>query len=277
MRFKLYRNFGALNSVPIFNAVEQGLKRLGHEIVDENEDVPVIWSVLWHGRMESNRQVYQHFTKKQKSVLIIEVGCLKRGVTWKISLNNINGLGFFGQTGDTDLKRSEKLGLEILPFKENRKKQILVACQHAKSLQWEGLPSIEQWVKDTISQIRRFSDREILVRPHPRWPLRENILGVGLSLPKKLINTYDDFDIDYNFHCVINHNSGPAVQAAISGVPVICDSSSLAYPISEKWENLENAKLPDREKWFLELCHTEWTVEEIAQGIPLERIIKNLP
>jgi hypothetical protein len=75
---------------------------------------------------------------------------------------------------------------------------------------------------------------------------------------------------------VINHNAGPSVQAAINGAPTICDSSSLAFPVSEKWENLENPQLPDREEWFLKLCYTEWTVDEIAQGIPLKRLESHL-
>jgi hypothetical protein len=75
---------------------------------------------------------------------------------------------------------------------------------------------------------------------------------------------------------VINHNSGPAVQAAINGTPTICDPSSLAFPMSEKWENLENPQLPNREDWFLKLCHTEWTVDEIAQGIPINRLAKDI-
>jgi hypothetical protein len=93
-----------------------------------------------------------------------------------------------------------------------------------------------------------------------------------IEVPRKIQNSYDDFDINYNYHCVINHNSGPAVQAAIKGVPVICDSSSLAHPVSEKWKNLENPQLPDRDDWFLKLCHSEWTVEEIGQGMPILRL-----
>ena len=44
-------------------------------------------------------------------------------------------------------------------------------------------------------------------------------------------------------------------------------------------ENIENILLPDREVWFLKLCHTEWLVDEIAKGIPLKRLetsIENL-
>jgi hypothetical protein len=57
---------------------------------------------------------------------------------------------------------------------------------------------------------------------------------------------------------------------------VVCDTSSLAFPVSEKWENLENLQLPNRQDWFLKLCHTEWTVDEIAQGIPLQRLTNTL-
>ena len=115
-----------------------------------------------------------------------------------------------------------------------------------------------------------------MVRPHPRSQIREKFADAVIELPKKLANTYDEFDINYNYHCVINHNSGPSVQSAIYGTPTICDSSSLAFPVSEKWENLENLQLPDRAEWFLKLAHTEWTVEEIAQGIPLKRLESHL-
>jgi hypothetical protein len=75
---------------------------------------------------------------------------------------------------------------------------------------------------------------------------------------------------------VVNHNSGPAVQAAINGIPVVCDRSSLAFPVSNSIENINNATLPDRQDWFLKLCHTEWTVDEIAKGIPITRLVPEL-
>jgi hypothetical protein len=46
--------------------------------------------------------------------------------------------------------------------------------------------------------------------------------------------------------------------------------------VAEKWENLENPQLPNREEWFLKLTHTEWTVEEIGLGIPLKRLENHL-
>jgi hypothetical protein len=272
MKFKLYRNYGALNSVPVFNAFAQGAISLGHEIVEDNEDVSVIWSVLWWGRMQPNQQIYQHCLKLGKPIVIIEVGNLKRGETWRISDQHINNFGIFGNDTDLDLDRPKKLGVFLRPVATKRRNEILIATQHSRSLQWEGQLSMEQWIRDTINQIKKYSNRRIVVRPHPRSQIREKFVDAVIELPRKVVNSYDDFDINYNYHCVINHNSGPAVQAAIHGTPTICDSSSLAFPVSEKWENLENPQLPDREEWFLKLTHTEWTTDEISQGLPLRRL-----
>jgi len=276
MRFRIYQENGALNSTPVFAAFSAGLKTLGHSIVDRDEDVGVIWSVLWQGRMRPNKLIYENSIKNHRPIIIIEVGNLKRGVTWRIGLNHINNFGIFGNQQDLDPARSQILGVSLQPVNQHRRDEILIACQHNASLQWSDQPSMEQWVKQTILEIKKHSDRKIVVRPHPRSQIREKFIDAVIELPKKLADSYDDFDINYHYHCVINHNSGPAVQAAIHGTPVICDSSSLAHPISEKWENLEKLQLPDRDEWFLKLCHSEWTVEEIGQGRPILRLQKHI-
>jgi hypothetical protein len=274
MRFKIFREHGSLNSPPIFNAFEQGLRNLGHSVVKDNEDVGVIWSVLWNGRMQPNQKIYNHYRQQNKPIIIIEVGNLLRNKTWRICLNHINGEGLFGNDLELDINRPNSLGVELRNPKSFKKPEILIATQHQRSLQWEGMPPMDRWVLDILEKIRQFSDRKVIVRPHPRSPLRLNTndKSIIVQRPVKLPGSYDDFDIDYGYHCVINHNSGPAVQAAINGVPVICDKTSLAYPVTSSFKDLENPKLPDRDDWFLKLTHTEWTVEEISQGIPIKRL-----
>jgi hypothetical protein len=274
MKFKLYRQYGALNSVAVFDHLANGIKKHGHEIVESAEDIAVIWSVLWQGRMAGNRSVYYECVKKQIPVLIIEVGNLIRNTTWRLSFNNVNRNGIFADDFDLDEKRPKKLGVHLEDERSTRRPEILIAAQHQKSLQWEGLPPTVQWITDITDKISKISNRTILVRPHPRNPFAHKTGKIQIQSPKKLPSSYDDFDIDYNFHVVVNHNSGPAVQAAIKGIPIICDHSSLAFPVSETWENIENPRLKDRKEWFLKLCHTEWTLEEIASGYPLERLLK---
>jgi hypothetical protein len=277
--FRLYREYGALNSPPVFDAVETGLKRLGHRVDSIDGQIPVIWSVLWLGRMEKNKQIYLRSISKKLPVLIIEVGNLHRNITWRMSLNNVNGHGFFGNHVDLDNARHQKLKLKLKEYQKNRKSKILITTQHEQSLQWQGMPRLESWLSDTISQIRNYSNRKIVVRPHPRW---NRNLGLNFSKdveiqnPQKLLGTYDDFDIDYNYHCVINHNSGPTIQAAISGIPIICHHSSLAYHVSNSFMDIEDLKNTERESWFSEICHTEWTIDEISEGIPFVRLLPEI-
>ena len=122
----------------------------------------------------------------------------------------------------------------------------------------------------------KYTDRKIVVRPHPRNPFSVNLPNTVVEQPRQISGSYDDFDINYDYHCVVNYNSGPAVQAAINGTPVICNASSLAGEISGKFEEIETIQLPDRTDWFLKLCHTEWTTEEIIKGIPLQRLLAKI-
>jgi hypothetical protein len=135
---------------------------------------------------------------------------------------------------------------------------------------------MESWIVNNVSAIREHTDRKIVFRPHPRQAIRSNFAGISVEIPKKIPNSYDDYAINYNYHCVINHNSGPTVQAAIAGTPVVCDSSGLAWPVSSTIQNIEAPVLPDRADWFLKLCHTEWTVDEIQKGLPLARLLPKI-
>lgn len=276
MKIAYFPNQTALQSEPIWRAFLEGCKLNGMIPVenDLNADAAVIWSVLWHGRMKSNQQVYNHYRSQGKPVFIIEVGALKRGITWKVCLNNITSTGIYANNDNLDKDRPKKLDLTLHPVRHDARTSILIAAQHPASLQWEGMPSMEKWIETKIQQLRLYTDRRIVIRPHPRFPLKINSFkDVTFSIPKKISNTYDRFDLGYNYHCMINHCSGPSVQAPIHGIPIICDSSSLAYPVSSKIAEIENIKIPDREDWFIKLSHTEWTREEILSGEPIKRLI----
>ena len=274
MRFKLFRQHGALNSPQIFDAFEQGIKNIGHTSVNDNQDVSVIWSVLWNGRMRANEKIYNEAISQNKPVIIIEVGNLIRNRTWRICLNHINGLGIFGNDSELDPSRPQQLGIRLLPEKTKRNPQILIATQHEKSLQWKGMPPMKDWTAGIIKELRKFTDRPIVIRPHPRSPmmLSQNMENVVIQKPTQIKNSYDDFDINYDYHCVINHNSGVPILAAIAGTPVITGPSSLAHPVSDTIENIENPSLPMRDDWLVAISHCEWTVDEIAEGIPMKRL-----
>lgn len=265
----------AQNSRSVMSAVLDVLQSAG-VLTQENSmdsDAAVIWSVLWHGKMKANKEVYEHYRSQGKPVIIVEIGALYRGTTWKISVNNITADGYYGHTDNLDWDRPGKLRISLAVTAFHRP-EILIAAQHQHSLQVDAIPSIEAWIYKQILRIRQFSDRPIVIRPHPRSTLNKNLLpnNVVFEEPNPLANTYDSFDMHFDCHAVVNYNSGPGIQAAISGVMPIVDQSSLAYPVSVSYAELEQPYLIDRDRWLVEICHTEYTLQEIQQGLWLKRI-----
>jgi len=136
------------------------------------------------------------------------------------------------------------------------------------------LGSIENWINQQITNVRAVTERPIIVRPHPRSPINVKLLpeDVHIETPAMLPNTYDSFDMQLNCHAVVNHNSGPGIQAAIAGIRPIVDATSLAHPVSVAFRGIETAYDIDRSQWLIEMAHTEYTVQELQGGMWLKRI-----
>lgn len=275
--FKLYREFGALNSGPVFDAFEQGLKTLGYTSSTQGE-VAVIWSVLWNGRMLGNRQVFNRSQQNNKPIIVLEVGGIQRGTTWKVGINGINH-GCFS-LDNLDPNRPNRLGLELQPWRTSGD-HILICGQHERSLQWQSMPKTSQWVFETINTLRQYTDRKIVVRPHPRSPftfLNARQVGIIKEQPRMIPGTYDDYDMKFKgVHAVINWSSNPGIRAVLNGVPAFVGPHSLAYDVANyDLDRIESPAKPDRESWLVEYAHTEWTLDEIASGQPLSRLMPKI-
>lgn len=250
------------------------LRSAGIQVQENNldSDAVIIWSVLWYGRMRNNQEIYQHYQAQGRPIVVVDIGTLIRGVTWKIGLGNINRSGWFGDQKDRDADRAKKLGLRSR--QPTHGDSILVALQHSRSLQAESITDMAQWALYQIQQVRQYSSREIVIRPHPRDPVKFGRLpdGVTIQRPLPVAGTYDSFDWTDSWHAVINHNSGPGVLAAIAGIrPVVADTS-LAYPVAVNIQSIEQPYVADREQWLIDIAHTEYTHDEIAQGLWLKRL-----
>jgi hypothetical protein len=268
----------AQNSGPVMTAILESLHRAGIATQENNldADAVIIWSVLWSGRMAANQAVWSHYRSLGRPVIIIDVGALYRGETWKIALNSITANGYYGHTENLDWDRPRKLGIS-LALNFTRNPRIIVAAQHARSLQTVGLSSTEGWIVQQVERLREVTDRPIVVRPHPRSPLNWAGLvhlpsDVVIEQPQKIANTYDSYNLAFDCHAIINHNSGPGTQAALAGTRPIVDKSSLAYPVSIALEDIEKPYTADRDQWLVEICHTEYTVEEIKKGLWIQRL-----
>jgi len=264
----------ALNGKEVIEAFLSGARKHGLIPVENGMDCDyaVIWSVLWNGRLAANQRIYAHYKHHGKPVFVIDVGALKRGETWKIALNNINAEGYYGHLDHLDMDRPQKLGLELKTQTENNG-AIVIAAQHRQSEQIRGV-DIEQWVVKTFYDLREYTDRPIIIRPHPRCLVNMDRLPIEANVekPTKVAGTYDSFDLTYNWHALINYNSGPGIQGAIAGCPVVVHETSLAHPISIELKKVETPTHLNRELWFTQIAHTEYTVDEIRTGVWYKRL-----
>ena len=252
----------------------------GIEPVEDSPDADaaVIWSVTWAGRLQGNESVYQAYQQTGRPVIVLEVGALHRGYTWKIAVNNITANGFYGHQDNLDWDRPAKLKLPKASAAPPRP-SILIAAQHNRSLQVKQLASVDQWVQDTVRKIKAHTDRPIILRPHPRSRVHTELLPMDVTVetPVKILGTHDSFDIDYQHHAVINYNSGAGVQAALAGAAVIVDLTSLAAPVSQDWQCIETPYQIDQTQWRVEIAHTEYLTEEIERGSWIPRLAPQLP
>ena len=284
MRIEAWPMHGPLNSKTIFQKFIQSIKNTGdevHENKETNGDVAVIWSVLWRGRMQGYKKIWDRYRSQGKPVIVIEVGGLRRNLSFKIGINGINrDADFANQTFDDT--RWPLFKHELRPW--NPTGDLIVICgQHDASEQWKGLPRMSVWIEQQIKEIRRYTSRPILVRPHPRNHIgfdENKFKNVKVRLPKRDYRTYDDTEFKATLErtwAVVNHSSNPAMEAVIKGIPVFVSESSLCHDVGNiSLADINTPAMPNRHTWADKLAYTEWFEDEIEQGIPWQRIKNRL-
>jgi hypothetical protein len=277
MNIAYFPNQIAMNGAPVLEAFLQSCRNRGISTAADSmtADAAVIWSQVWAGRMRKNQQVWQTYRRSGRRVFVLEVGSLHRGITWRVGLNGVHALTHFGLTGQGS-DRAQLLNLKLQPWQTSGE-HILICAQRADSEQWHGQASAEDWIESVIKQIQPYTQRSIVVRPHPRFRLNRSWHGIIMHQPQRVGNTYDGFDFEKslaNAHAVINWNSGPGVQSVLSGIPAFVGPTSMAVDVANTdFSRIEMPLRPDRQQWLNDLSYTEWTVDEIAQGLPLSRLL----
>jgi hypothetical protein len=274
MRLAYFTKQVALNGQPVLQAFLTGCQTLGI-VTAENSlecDAAVIWSMVWSGRMTNNRTIYNHYVNAKKPVFVLEVGMLHRDRTWKLGVNGTTGTAQWVEPYDK--KRLHKLALIARPWRKTGN-EIVVVGQRGDSGQWQQTDPV-LWYQSVFDQLAKFTDRPIVFRPHPRFRY-PTLDFTKLQIPKKLAQTYDSFDYDNGISkawAVVNFNSGPGSQAILNGVPAFVDQSSLAAPVAQiDLKTIESRHQPDRDAWLERIAHTEWTISELAAGIPQKKLL----
>jgi hypothetical protein len=278
MRLAVFPDYISHAGKHVWQDFIESAKKDGVEIVENqlSADAALIWSVLWHGRMRDNKQVYSFYRSQNKPVIIIEVGALKRNVTWKICVNETTSQGLYWprETWDPDRKIKMLEGFNTVP----RGDKILICGQNPNSHNWPKHLKVEDWIVDCVKKIRTVSDRQIHVRPHPRFNVAlPGDLGIQTQKAKYTVRDDTDFSqVLTDYWAVVNYNSYPGIQARLHSVNTVVNATSLASPVSHTdILNIETALEAPSDEWLDMMAHTEFYESEVKDGTAW-RVIKQL-
>lgn len=157
------------------------------------------------------------------------------------------------------MDRLKKLGIAIRPRQYGRK--ILICRQSAAFYALHNI-NRDDWVRNTIQTIRQYTDRPIEIRDKVVGNMTEMLFARALQ----------------DVHAVVVYTSVAGLQAAINGVPCIateqCASSSFG---ESRLSEIENLKLPDnREELSASLANSQWTINEIRNGLAWRMLNENM-
>ena len=147
--------------------------------------------------------------------------------------------------------------------------------------------SYENFVSYTIKEIKKNTDRDILIRPHPSRKQAQikiieslNLTGITISnTPSKegSLSGGDGLYTDFsNAWAVVGFNSNALTESVCEGIPTfsMCPSS-MAWDVSNKsLEDLESPMLFERQQWLNNLGYCQWREDECLNGDPTKHLLK---
>jgi hypothetical protein len=160
----------------------------------------------------------------------------------------------------------QDLGLSLKDWRSNGV-HILICTQRNGGWSMSGLPVVD-WLDKTIKQLRKFTDRPIIVRGHPGDKHAVKYLNkkkYNVSVNPKIVQDFQ------NAWATITYNSSPGVASAIEGIPLfVTDPTpqiSQAFPVANT--DLSQIETPDvfeRQQWIEKLAMSHWKFQELTDG-----------
>lgn len=175
-------------------------------------------------------------------------------------------------TSDKWNEIQQRLGISMKPDRNNDG-YILVCMQRDGGFAMKTLSSIA-WLENKIAEIRQYTSRPIVVRPHPgkfdmkdfaRFQSKQFVrLGVTVIHPEhtKLVDNLK------SAHSAVFFNSSASVAAALEGVPVFVDDpSAVTWSVAHhNVSEIESPRTFDRSQWINDLATAHWSDVDGSSG-----------
>lgn len=171
----------------------------------------------------------------------------------RVTKNNLQNVG---PIVERDSNRLKKIGFTYKEFSPGSK--ILICPPSEKVMNLWNQPSPEEWTKNTIEELKKYTDRPIEVRLKPARSERVSTKTIDAALA-------DDV------HCLITYNSIAATEALLNGKPAIALGPNAASALCNKsLSEVENLNIPTKDEIYAfvkHLSYCQFTEDELRSGL----------
>ena len=269
--------------VQVLRNFYQGLKQLKinaflqdkPQVVDAKVAVILGWlgSKVIGSHLQIRKAVIEQQSMLGRKVMSIDSSCFKfadnNSVFLRYSLD-----GVFYSTSNYANKNSnadrwdlvrKNLNLTLHPWRK-KGNHILVCLQRDGGWSMKG-NDISSWADTTVKQLKKYTDKPIVIRQHPRSQINVNHLlsykNVSVSNGKNSLQQ----DIAGAWASVF-YNSSSSVASVLQGVPVfVSDSDCVSWDVANHaLSSINDPVMPSREQWLYDLSAAHWTDEDSTSG-----------
>jgi len=273
MRLIFYFGSNLGRSKIVLQAWRTGLARFGLELPMKMETEyagPEADIALMYGLWGANRRALEDYPAAGRKAMLCDLGYWGRAEDGKplgfhrLAVNGRHATPYFQNTRHPR-DRFDHFGLTLQPFRRAGS-HILLCGMSGKAAGVYGYRP-EQWEREAVATLRRYTKREIRYRPKPSWKEAQPIDGATWAPagPGRMIDERSFADC----WAVVTHHGNTSLDALIAGVPAFCEHG-LAEPLScQNLASIESPLYPDeaaRDQLMWDAAYTQWKVSEIASG-----------
>jgi lipopolysaccharide biosynthesis glycosyltransferase len=165
-----------------------------------------------------------------------------------------NDVQWFGPVVERSRDRLAATGVQFKKFYGG--KHILLAPPSQKLLNLYDI-NLEDWLTQTQEEIRKYTDRPIVLRTKQSRSVRVSTDTMAMALERDV-------------HCLVTFSSIAAGEALMNGKPAITLGPNAAAPLcSQSLSEIENPKIPTLDEvtaWAAHLSYCQFTEPEMRDG-----------
>lgn len=228
------------------------------------------------------KQIIDEQKRQGKHTMCIDASCFKYLDNHGSYLRYSIGGPFYDRaeyanadsSGDKWNRISRELGIQLKPYRPPTDSgHILICMQRDGGFAMKNLNPMV-WLNEKIHQIRKHTNRFIIVRPHP-GQFNMNDFAIYQGKHARRLNVHVQHpersrlvDDVQNAHAAVMFNSSSSVAALCEGVPVFVDDhSAVSWSVANTdIAQIETPQLFDRNQWMWNLSSAHWSDAEGRAG-----------